>query len=109
MRTETFPAQPVISMLREKTVAQLDEIMEVFGSASRRTVCRKLVAAGCRSSYSHCGRFYTLDELAAYDKHGLWSYQGIRFSRAGTLLATAAGLVEEAPAGRFADELGRTV
>ena len=83
--------------------------MEAFGSASRRTVCRKLAAAGCRSSYSHCGRFYTLDELAAYDEHGLWSYQGIRFSRAGTLLATAADLVEEARAGRFADELGRTV
>ena len=109
MRTETFPAQPVISLLREKTVAQLDEILEAFGSASRRTVCRKLVAAGCRSSYSHCGRFYTLDELAVYDEHGLWSYQGIRFSRAGTLLATAAGLVEQAPAGRFADELGRIV
>jgi len=67
------------------------------------------VAAGCRSSYSHCGRFYTLDELAVYDEHGLWAYQGIRFSRAGTLLATAAGLVEQAPAGRFADELGRIV
>ena len=109
MRTETFPAQTVISLLREKTVAQLDEILEAFGSASRRTVCRKLVAAGCRSSYSHCGRFYTLDELAVYDEHGLWAYQGIRFSRAGTLLATAAGLVEQAPAGRFADELGRIV
>lgn len=109
MRTETFPTQTVISLLREKTVAELDEIREAFGTASRRTVCRKLVAAGCRSSYSHCGRFYTLDERAAYDEHGLWSYQGIRFSRAGTLLATAAGLVEQAPAGLFADELGQLV
>ena len=109
MRTETFPTQTVISLLREKTVAELDEILEAFGTASRRTVCRKLVAASCRSSYSHGGRFYTLDELATYDEHGLWSYQGIRFSRAGTLLATAAGLVEHAPAGWFADELGRVV
>lgn len=107
MRTETFSAQTVVSLLRDQTVAELDEILQAFGTASRRTVCRKLVAAGCRSSYSHCGRFYTLDELAAYDEHGLWSYQGVRFSRAGTLLATAAGLVEHAPAGRFADELGR--
>ena len=109
MRTETFPTQTVISLLRAQTVAQLDEIVAAFGTASRRTVCRKLVAAGCRSSYSHCGRFYTLDELAAYDEHGLWSYRGIRFSRAGTLLATAVGLVEQAPAGRFAEELGRIV
>ena len=109
MRTETFPTQTVISLLHANTVAQLDEFVAAFGTASRRTVCRKLVAAGCRSSYSHCGRFYTLDELAAYDEHGLWSYQRIRFSRAGTLLATVADLVEQAPAGRFADELGRIV
>ena len=109
MRTETFASQTVISLLREKTVVQLDDILQAFGCASRRTVCRKLLAVGCRSSYSHCGRFYTLDELAAYDEHGLWSYRGIRFSRAGTLLATAAGLVEQAPAGRFADELGQIV
>ena len=109
MRTETFSTQTVISLLRQKTVAELDELLAAFGSASRRTVCRKLVAAGCRSSYSHCGRFYTLDELAAYDEHGLWSYQDIRFSQAGTLLATAAGLVEQAPAGHFAEELGSIV
>ena len=109
MRTETFASQTVISLLRENTVVQLDDILQAFGSASRRTVRRKLVAVGCRSSYSHCVRFYTLDELAAYDVHGLWSYQGIRFSRAGTLLATVAGLVEQAPTGRFADELGQIV
>ena len=109
MRTETFAAQTVVSLLREKTVAELDEIRQACGTASRRTVCRKLVAAGCRSSYSHCGRFYTLDELAAYDEHGLWSYHGVRFSRAGTLLATVVGLVERAPAGCFADELRRIV
>ena len=109
MRTETFSNQTVIALLRQNTVAQLDQILEAFGGASRRTVCRKLVAAGCRSSYSHCGRFYTLDELAAYDEHGLWCYQGIRFSRAGTLLATVAALVEQAPAGHFADELARIV
>ena len=57
MRTETFPTQTVISLLRANTVAQLDEFVAAFGTASRRTVCRKLVAAGCRSSYSHCGRF----------------------------------------------------
>ncbi len=109
MRTQTFTTETVTALLRKQTVAPLDEIIEAFGSASRRTVCRKLVAAGCRSSYTHCGRYYTLDELAAYDQHGLWSYQGIGFSRAGTLLATVAALVEQAPAGRFADELGQLV
>ncbi len=109
MRTATFTTQTVITLLRKRTVAPLADFLEAFGSASRRTVCRKLAAAGCRSSYSHGGRYYTLDELAAYDRHGLWAWEGIRFSRAGTLLATAEALVEQAPAGRFSDELGRIV
>ena len=109
MRTATFSTDTLTALLRQRTVAPLADIMDAFGSASRRTVCRKLVAARCRSSYSHCGRYYTLDELAAYDEHGLWFHGEIRFSVAGTLLATAEALVEKAPAGRFASELRRLV
>ena len=109
MRTEDFSPATVIAVLREKTVATLAEIMLAFGTASRRTVCRKLVAAGCRSSYSHGGRYYTLDELASYDEHGLWSHGKIRFSTAGTLLATAESLIERSPAGHFARELRQLV
>ncbi len=109
MRIESFSARTVNALLREKTVATLGEIILAFGTASRRTVCRKLVAAGCRSSYSHGGQYYTLDELASYDEHGLWSYGEIRFSTAGTLLATAESLVKRSSAGLFARELGQLV
>ena len=109
LRIESFSAGTVIALLREKTVATLAEIMLAFGTASRRTVCRKLVAAGCRSSYSHGGQYYTLDEVASYDEHGLWSHGEIRFSTAGTLLATAESLVKRSPAGLFARELGQLV
>ena len=109
MRIETFSTRTVIALLRKKTVATLAEIMLAFGTASRRTVCRKLVVAGCRSSYSHCGQYYTLDELASYDEHGLWSHGEIRFSAAGTLLSTAEFLVQRSPAGLFARELGQLV
>ena len=105
MRPQSFAAQDVADLLHERRVASIGEISEALGGASRRTVCRKLAAAGCRSSYSHCGRYYTLDSLARYDAHGLWSYRGIGFSEAGTLLATAEALVERAPGGMFADEL----
>ena len=109
MRTATFSTDTLTALLHRRTVAPLADIRAAFGSASRRTVCRKLVAAGCRSSYSHGGRYYTLDELAAYDEDGLWFYGEIRFSAVGTLLATAEALVEKAPAGRFASELRRVV
>ena len=56
-------------------------------------------------SYSHRGGYYTLDELADFDEHGLWTFAGVRFSRAGTLVATAEAFVNHAEAGHFVDEL----
>ena len=63
----------------------------------------------CRSSYSHRGGFHTLDELADYDGHGLWSFGDVRFSAAGTLLVTAEAIVSASEAGHSAEELGRVV
>ncbi len=105
MRTEKYSARAVVELLRRQRVASLEDVRACLGGASRRTACRKLAAAGCRSSYSHCGRYYTLDELAEYDERGLWFCRGVRFSQAGTLLSTAQALVEQAPCGRFAEEL----
>ena len=102
---ETFPTRAIADLLHRQRVASITEVRQALGGASPRTACRKLAAAGCRSSYSHSGRYYTLDSLAEYDGHGLWSYRDIRFSLAGTLLATAQALVERAPGGWFADEL----
>ena len=47
--------------------------------------------------------------MADYDRFGLWSHDGVQFSRAGTLMATAQVLTEQAPAGWFADELAAIV
>ncbi len=105
MRPETFTPRAITDLLQRQRVASITEIRQALGGASPRTACRKLAAAGCRSSYSHSGQYYTLDSLAQYDAHGLWSYRSIRFSRAGTLLATAQALVDRAPGGWFADEL----
>ncbi len=109
MRTDTFTLEPLIGLLRRQTVASLPQITAALGAPSPRTVCRKLAQAGCRSSYSHCGRYYTLDELADYDEHGLWNWQGRRFSLHGSLLATAAHLTDISAAGYRAAELSERV
>ena len=44
-------------------------------------------------------------DLVDFDEHGLWSFRDVRFSSAGTLLATAAAMVAAAPAGQFSEEL----
>ena len=106
MRPTQFSADTIIALLRNQTVASLSDVMAALGAgASRRTAFRKLKDIGARTSYSHRGGYYTLDQLAHFDERGLWSFAGVRFSRAGTLLATAESFVNHAEAGHFVDEL----
>ena len=106
MRPTQFPADTIIALLRNQTIASLTEVMAALGArASRRTAFRKLKDIDARTSYSHRGGYYTLDQLAHFDERGLWSFAGVRFSRAGTLVATTESFINRAEAGHFADEL----
>ena len=106
MRPTEFSADTIIALLRKQTIATLPEVMAALGPrASRRTAFRKLKDLDARTSYSHRGGYYTLDALADFDEHGLWSFAGVRFSRTGTLIATAESFVNHAEAGHFVDEL----
>ena len=101
-----FSANTISALLGNQTIASLAEVMAALGAgASRRTAFRKLKDIDARTSYSHRGGYYTLDQLADFDERGLWSFAGVRFSRAGTLLATAESFVNHAEAGHFVDEL----
>ncbi len=58
-----------------------------------------------KTSYSHCGRYYTLDTIARYNRDGTWSYNQIYFSRYGSLKNTALHHINQSPAGFTSDEL----
>ena len=105
MRPSEFSADTILALLRKQTIASLPEVMAALGTRSRRTAFRKLKDLAARTSYSHRGRYYTLDELADFDELGLWAFGGVRFSRAGTLVATAESFVDQAQAGHFGEEL----
>ena len=106
MRPTAFSADTILALLRKQTIATLPEVIAALGPrASRRTAFRKLKDLDARTSYSHRGGYYTLDALADFDEHGLWSFAGVRFSRVGTLIATAESFVNHAEAGYFVDEL----
>lgn len=105
MRTEHYRAQDLIALFRRKKIATMAELKEVLGTAADITIFRKLAELSYRTSYSHRGRYYTLDEIPDYDAWGLWSYRSVWFSQRGTLRATAEALVREADAGFFAAEL----
>lgn len=105
MRPILYTPDAVAALIRKQRIASLPELMAALGTDARRTVFRKLRELSCRTSYSHCGRYYTLDEVAEFDHLGLWSQRQVWFSLHGTLIDTAAALVEAAYLGYFVEEL----
>jgi hypothetical protein len=109
MRPALFSTEPVLRLLRRTKIATLDQLSAVLGSASSITVFRKLDQLHYRTSYSHRGRFYTLDRIARFDDNGLWSHDSVWFSHFGTLVDTAAAFVNRSPSGFFVAELDQAL
>ncbi len=105
MRTVFFCTELLRSFLEEHKIATLVELKKVLGTEVDMTVFRKLRELAYRTSYSHRGKYYTLDEIACFDNQGLWFFQSVGFSAYGTLLQTAKALVEKSEAGLIAAEL----
>src|SRR5580693_8724387 len=105
MRPALFSANLLRRFLRRNRIATLPQLKQRLGTEADITVFRKLKELSYRTSYSHRGSFYTLDEIADFDERGLWSSGSVWFSRHGTLVGTVEAFVTQAPAGYFASEL----
>lgn len=100
-----YDCQALRTLFGKERIATIDQLKEVLGTDVDMTVFRKLKGLSYYTSYSHRGRYYTLDEIARFDELGLWSFRSVWFSRYRTLLRTAEFLVETSEAGFFATEL----
>jgi hypothetical protein len=105
MRPTQFSAASIAELLRAQKIATMPELMAALGTDARRTVFRKLGELPYRTSYTHRGAYYTLDEVAQFDERGLWAHENVWFSVHGTLLSTASAAVEAAQSGYFVEEL----
>ena len=105
MRTEQYTTRRLVELFKINKIATMEELKAALSTRADATVFRKLAALAHRSSYSHRGRYYTLEGIPEYNQLGLWSFREVWFSNRGTLLATAQALVEEAEAGYFSTEL----
>src|ERR1035441_672276 len=77
MRPTVFSAGPLRQFLRGNRIATLPQLKQLLGTEADITVFRKLKELSYRTSYSHRGSFYTLDEIADFDERGLWSFGGV--------------------------------
>lgn len=98
-------AERLRQLLLEQKIATMPELKATLGTEVDLTVFRKLRELVYHSSYSHSGKYYTLDEIARFDETGLWSFRSVFFSKRGTLLRTCEVLVNESDAGYATDEL----
>ncbi len=105
MRTERYDPESLNALLRQRKIATMEDLKAALGTRADATVFRKLALLDYRTSYSHRGRYYTLDEVARFDELGLWSFRQVWFSRFGTLVSTVEALVSSADAGFDAAEL----
>jgi hypothetical protein len=109
MRPAQFHADRLVALLRQERIATIDQLKEALGTFVDMTVFRKLREIPYRTSYSHRGRYYALDEVIRFDARGLWTCREVHFSRFGSLVETAEQFVREAEQGLFASELAEIV
>lgn len=105
MRPQLYTASDLRQLLQEQKIATLPELRSALGAQGRMTVFRKLKILAYLSSYSHAGKYYTLPEIARFDKRGLWFWKDVRFSRHRTLKLTLERWVAESSTGYFDLEL----
>ena len=90
MRPTSFDPSALRQLLRRNKIADLPELKRALGTHTDLTVFRKLKKLQYLASYTHRGRFYTLPEIARFDDRGLWSHEGVWFSRHGRAKAAVA-------------------
>ncbi len=105
MKTTRIDSNDLKKFFKQTKIATLDELKKVLGSEVDVTIFRKLREQQYQSSYSHRGKYYTLERIAHFDNEGLWSHQSVWFSRFGNLLKTIVSFVNRSTAGYQAEEL----
>ncbi len=105
MRPERYPALDLKKLLKKQKIATMEELKDALETPVDMTVFRKLKQLAYRTSYSHGGSYYTLEEIAEFDELGLWSHRDVHFSAHGSLLATLEAFVEDSDSGCFVSEL----
>ena len=105
MLSPELSRQALRRLFRQRRIADLDLLFKTLQTESTMSVFRRLSGLGYLTSYNHARRYYTLDDVPDFDADGLWQYQGVLFSKCGTLKDTVSNLVEAADDGRTHREL----
>ncbi|MBA7551591.1 hypothetical protein ES705_44138 [subsurface metagenome] len=105
MKPVVFNTKILMSFLQNHKIATMLELKAALGTDVDMTVFRKLRELSYRTSYTHRGKYYTLDEIAGFDNQGLWFFRSVGFSVYDTLVNTVKIFVGKSETGLSAAEL----
>jgi hypothetical protein len=105
MKTIKYQASTLESLILKEKVVTKKQLNDALNTKVFMTVFRKLKQLNYQTSYSHGGKYYTLEEVASYNKEGIWEYKGIYFSIYGTLIDTVCAFVNKSNYGLSSHEL----
>ncbi len=105
MKTVSFPAGHLLSILKRNKIATMSELKNALGTNSSVTVFRKLKELNYITSCSHSGKYYSLKRIVRFNRIGIWFFNSVLFSSYGTLSETLKALTEESERGYTSAEL----
>lgn len=97
--------EKLLNLFNTDQVVEFEHLQAALDNASRATTFRCLKQVPYHRSYNHNGRYYTRKDPTRYDRFGLFSHNGMHFSRDPTLGETIRRLVWESAAGWTQREL----
>lgn len=100
--------QETLNTFIQNKVMTITELT-LFLKCSKTTARRRLKEWGVYTSYNKNGRYYTLPSTPQFSKKGLWKYQGIFFSKHGTLINTIIHFVKDSEKGLSNLELAEII
>ena len=93
------------SYITLNNIVTFKEIGEYLNTNVRITIFRMLKKLSYISSYSHRGKYYTLNSIPKFSNDGLWSYNSVHFSKFNTLINTCYHFVNNSESGFTVKEL----
>ena len=95
-----------LEVFRAHKVMTIEPLSTLLGISSRNTH-NHLKKWKVITSYNQNGRYYVLPDIPKFDSHGLWSIEGIHFSKHGNLKMTVVHLVDTSKMGFDARAIGK--
>lgn len=94
-----------IQLLTSRKVMTLPELSSEVG-VTKQTIRAYMKNAQTISSFNKNGTYYVLPSTPQFDENGIWKYEDICFSKAGTLKQTFINLITNSSSGLNSKELG---